>query len=435
MMYDILCNIPTIDMHTHVDADHLTARGLDDILLYHMVNSEFYTAGCVDGSRLDENPSEEERIRRLEQAIPLIPAIQNTSGYWGVRVILRDLYGWEEPVTLENWRMLDEIIHHKSKDPLWARQILKKANIVKSNTELWRRKSGSADDIFNYSMEWAFFTRPQWMQFDTALMELENAWSQDEPGPPLPVTVGKNKPVPKRQIHTLADVHEAVDYYVSKIPCDKVLSTAQHFSSDIHYHTVTEAEMVQALEKRHCATQAEQEVYSNYIIERFFCCLEQKESHLVYQFSSGAEPLPFETGSRMTARSLFEIGALISRHPKIQFLGMHAHQATSQTFHTLVRELPNLSVSGFWWHNFFPSQIYRALDERLDMVPANKQIGFFSDAYCLDWSYAKLMFVRMQLGKALDERIASGQYTQKMAENIAKKLMYDTPNSILHMHL
>ena len=33
--------------------------------------------------------------------------------------------------------------------------------------------------------------------------------------------------------------------------------------------------------------------------------------------------------------------------------------------------------------------IRQVMEERLDMLPANKQIGFFSDAYCVEWSYAK----------------------------------------------
>ena len=36
--------ISAIDAHTHLDASHLSARGLHDIMLYHMVVSELYTA-------------------------------------------------------------------------------------------------------------------------------------------------------------------------------------------------------------------------------------------------------------------------------------------------------------------------------------------------------------------------------------------------------
>lgn len=44
-----LKSFPWIDVHTHIDAAHLSARGLDDILLYHMAISDLYAAGCPSG--------------------------------------------------------------------------------------------------------------------------------------------------------------------------------------------------------------------------------------------------------------------------------------------------------------------------------------------------------------------------------------------------
>jgi hypothetical protein len=102
---EALREIPLLDAHTHLDAAHLSARGLDDILLYHMVISDLYSAGCPNGARLDEMPSLEESHSRLEQAIPYLPRIQNTSCSWMVRIILKDLYGWTEPVTADNWQL------------------------------------------------------------------------------------------------------------------------------------------------------------------------------------------------------------------------------------------------------------------------------------------------------------------------------------------
>ena len=46
-----------LDVHTHIDAGHLTARGLCDLLLYHMVISDLYAAGCPSGARLPGSPS------------------------------------------------------------------------------------------------------------------------------------------------------------------------------------------------------------------------------------------------------------------------------------------------------------------------------------------------------------------------------------------
>ena len=45
-----------LNAHTHLTGGRLTARGLHDILLYHMVVSDLYAAGCPSGARLTEYP-------------------------------------------------------------------------------------------------------------------------------------------------------------------------------------------------------------------------------------------------------------------------------------------------------------------------------------------------------------------------------------------
>jgi hypothetical protein len=50
--------IKAIDAHTHINASCMSARGLHDIMLYHMVISELYSAGCPSGQRLSDNPDD-----------------------------------------------------------------------------------------------------------------------------------------------------------------------------------------------------------------------------------------------------------------------------------------------------------------------------------------------------------------------------------------
>nr|MBA3270465.1 hypothetical protein [Acidobacteriota bacterium] len=41
-----LSELPVLDVHTHLCGPKLGARGLHDVLLYHMVVSDLYSAGC-----------------------------------------------------------------------------------------------------------------------------------------------------------------------------------------------------------------------------------------------------------------------------------------------------------------------------------------------------------------------------------------------------
>ena len=426
-----LAQIPLLDAHTHIDADYLSARGLHDILLYHMVISDLVSAGCPSRSRLSEEPDDNEINTRLSEAIPYVRYIQNTSCFWGVRIILKDLYDWTDPITEDNWESIDEIIRNKSSETSWSREILKKAKIQRICTELWRRKYGSADDILQYSLEWAFFTRNQWGINDIPLYELERAWNQSGPGAPLPVTMGSGRPKLDRIIHTVDDVYTAIKHYCDNIPYDEVLSTAQHISTDISFHDVSDDDMAKALINRDHATPSNRNVYASFILEKFLTELEKHGDDIVYQFSFGAEPLPFETGSKLRPETIFELAGIIEKHPNLRFQVFLSSEYANQAMCTLARELPNLSVCGYWWHNFFPGTIRKVISERLDMLASNKQIGFFSDAYCVDWAYAKSMMVRKQWTEVLAQKVKQGQYTIDEALEIAHQILYESPQMLL----
>ena len=70
------------------------------------------------------------------------------------------------------------------------------------------------------------------------------------------------------------------------------------------------------------------------------------------------------------------------------------------------------------------------MTERLDMVPVNKQVGFFSDAYVVEWSYAKSIIVRKQMARVLAEKVRQGQYTLDEAVKVAREILYETPQTL-----
>ena len=429
-----LLSFPWMDPHTHLDAAHLTARGLDDILLYHMAVSDLYAAGCPTGARVPEERTEEQARKRIAQAIPYLENTRNTFISWGVRIILEDLYGWTDPVNVLTWARLHLRIVERAHDKAWAREIVKKANIARMGTELWRGRDGAADDLFQYALEWGFFSRCQWGVYDTPLFELERVWNQLEPGQAMAVTGDPSAEAKlEKTIATVDDVHKAVAHYCGLIPVDRVLATATHISTDIAYGNPTETDMAAALANRANATALEQNVYASYITRRLLDEMGQRKINLVFQFSLGAEPLPHETASRMNQETLRHVGELVATCPNQRFMCFLGNRHANQTLCTLARELPNLSLAGYWWHNFFPGPVKQIMEERLDMLPMNKQIGFLSDAYCLEWTYAKAVRVRKLLAEVFAGKCALGQYTIDDCAAIGKGILYDSSVHLLGM--
>jgi glucuronate isomerase len=433
-MESALAGLPMLDIHTHLVGGKLGARGLHDVLLYHMVVSDLHAAGCPSGARLAQYPawpSREEAHGRIREAIPFLPQITNTSSFWGVQLILRDLYGWQEPITPGNWQRLDDTIRERADDRSWHHAILDRLNIRRTGTEIARRENGLDDNRLQYALEWGFFTRCQWGEYDTALYELERCWGKT-PASPSPIGAG-SRPGTERTIHSLEDVHAAIDHYVNAIPYADIVATATHLSTDIDFRMVSEGEMESALGRRARAGAAERDVYASYVHEHFLTALEPRAAQIVFQFSLGAEPLPFETGSRLNQRTIAQLAEMLGRHPTIRFQCFLASRHANQSLCTLARELPNLSLAGYWWHNFFPDAMRQVIAERLDMLPVNKQVGFLSDAYCVEWTYAKAIIVRKQLARVLAENMDQGRYTFEDALAIARAILFESPQSLLGM--
>jgi hypothetical protein len=68
--------------------------------------------------------------------------------------------------------------------------------------------------------------------------------------------------------------------------------------------------------------------------------------------------------------------------------------------------------------------------DRLDMVAANRQVAFFSDAYTLEWTYAKAAIIRRQLAEVLAQKVSQGQYDVDDALAIARQILYESPQGL-----
>jgi glucuronate isomerase len=430
-----LAEVPLLDAHTHLVGGRLSAGGLHDILLYHMSISDLFAAGYSSGARLMQYPgwpSKEEAHARIEEALPYIARARNTSTHWGIRMILRDLYGWTEEIRADNWRKLDGEIRERADDRAWHREILRQAGIQRICTEIARREDGNDDDILHYALEWAFFTRCQWGEFDTALYELERCWGRT-PESPSPIGSGQ-RPATDRTIRTLDDCRAAVQWYVDHIPTEQIISMATHISTDVDLRVVADQEMASALNRRPQAGPTERDIYASWVNEVFLSAFENRcADRVVFQFSFGAEPLPHETASRLSQRTIAQLAEMIGRHPRVRFQCFLSSMHANQSLCTLCRELPNLAMVGYWWHNFFPAFIARAMEERLDMLPLNRQVGFFSDAYVVEWAYAKAMIVRTMLADVLARKVVAGQYDIDGAVSIAREILFETAQSLLGM--
>jgi len=94
----------------------------------------------------------------------------------------------------------------------------------------------------------------------------------------------------------------------------------------------------------------------------------------------------------------------------------------------------NVFPSGHWWYLNSPVDIARELRRRLDVVPAPKLIGYYSDAYCVEFILPKFGMYKYELAVALAERMERSRThpnTEPMSEDdaleLGQALLIDNP--------
>ena len=125
---------------------------------------------------------------------------------------------------------------------------------------------------------------------------------------------------------------------------------------------------------------------------------------------------------------------MIGRHPRLRFQCFLASRHANQSLCTLARELPNLSLAGYWWHNFFPDAIAQVIRERLDMLPA-EQAGRLLLRRLLRRVGLRQGRPGAQAAGAGARRAWSSGASTRLAEAlaIARAILFESPQSLLGM--
>ena len=151
----------------------------------------------------------------------------------------------------------------------------------------------------------------------------------------------------------------------------------------------------------------------------------------VIQLLTGAYVIPpHRSVTRWNKDFIEALGKLAYDFEDFHFNASTASDIYTHDLGVLAKHIPNISLSGYWWHMLYPFYIKKSLETRLDMVPINKIVGYFSDTYHSEWCYPKLKMVKGILLEILSERLKKGWYDVQLAVDIVNKLFYENPKRI-----
>ncbi len=107
--------------------------------------------------------------------------------------------------------------------------------------------------------------------------------------------------------------------------------------------------------------------------------------------------------------SLIQYAALFNAFPKVTFPISVLASVTNQELVSYAWIFPNVVTNGHWWYSNTPSFITRDLTARLEAIPRNKQIGYYSDMYKLEFALPKFNMFKRCLASVLAEHYVVAQ--------------------------
>ena len=415
-----LADVKVVDPHCHLRPHKPAADTLADIVLYHHVWIELVSSGMdqfeVTRAGLPHEMIEPDMppLERVRRALRYLPNIQNTVSGLFLRWILQDLYGLPE-LTEANLETALSDAQRRADDPAWQEEVLRDRCRIESSITM------EAGTPYGPAM----LKGREWL--------------------PTNIVDGKRSPQQvlaamettfRREIRHGADYREFMAAVVRSLPLTEYRCVTLWTPPSLNHTQAGEDSVNRIIHDVKAGRPLGPDAAGGFACFAVRCLLDElrKTEMRVVQWMAGAEVLlPHRSILQWDGAWSGALGRIAGDYEDFAFNVTTAADAHTQDLAILAKHFPNISVAGYWWHTFYPHYIRKSLETRLDAVPLNKIVGFFSDAYHCEWCYPKLKLVKQILEDILVERVDRGWYSLELARSLVAKLLYSNPRDIYRL--
>ncbi|MGL6076853.1 MAG: glucuronate isomerase [Fimbriiglobus sp.] len=421
--------IPLIDPHSHIEPLSPVSKSLDDILGYHYYTELAHSAGMGQGV-LSQDVSPRDRVREI---IKNMSRFDNTAqAAWFVEIAQKFLGHTKDTVTADDAEALFDKSVAVFSQPDWETQVFQKTNLEKIFL------TNEFDDPLT-----GFDTTKYvpCLRTDTLVFHLDKPETRDRIAKATGITVVDastlRKAIWKLFAHFKAKGAKACaislppDFsplQVTEGDLDRALPAV--LKPDLLNRGVFEA---MQLAKNVIGGTPEASPKTTVSMGVFQMLAEHcREFGLPFDLMIGVNRKVYEKGVYQgqdlfdRRGSLIQYKELFNRFPEVTFPISVLTSGQNQELVAYSWIFPNVTTNGHWWYSNIPSYIERDLRERLQAVPKTKQIGYYSDAYKLEFVLPKFGMYRRILAKVLaDEFVRSGRLTETGAVALGQRLLRD----------
>lgn len=403
-----LSKIPLIDPHSHIDPLRPVSRSLDDILGYHYYTELAHSAG-MSQALLARDADPRERVREI---VRFMDRYDNTAQYGWFVDIARTFLGFDEKqskITAADADRLFDAAEKTFAQSDWEQQVFAKSRLEKIFL------TNEFDDPLK---DFDTTKYVPCLRTDTLVFQLD-------------------RPETRRRLEAATGVRVR-DAATLRMALAKVFlhftrngARACAISLPPNFHPAP-------FDDEHFYEQMQFHDFHDLAPGVFWMVAEFcREFRLPFDLMIGVNRRVYEGGVYQgqdlfdQRTSLLQYKELFNDFPDVTFPISVLTSGQNQELMAYSWIFPNVLPNGHWWYSNTPPFIRKDLTERLTAVPKTKLIGYYSDAYKLEFVKPKYgMYRRILAGVLADEFVRPGVLSETDAVALGTRLLRDNVKDV-----
>lgn len=410
-IYQAISAIRMIDPHTHINPHAPASTTLADILGYHYYTELVHSAGMPRLEIEEPNIGPQELVRRLVFGLE---NISNTANYGWLIDLCQTFFGFEDDqITSNNWEALYDAAETKMSSPNWSQQILDQSNV-----EAVFLTNDFDDELEGFDTN----TYIPCLRTDDLVFHLA-------------------KPEVRRRLESCSGVslngslsslrdalRQRFEHFVAHGARACAISLPPTFAPTHISDAEAAAALDQVLKNGLNSNASSVETLSQFVFWTLaqLCSQFRLPFDLMIGVNRGVYPAGVFQGQDLydSRVSLIQYRELFNAFPGVKFPVSVLASVTNQELVSYSWIFPNVITNGHWWYSNTPSFIQRDLTARLEAVPRSKQIGYYSDAYKLEFVLPKFdMYRRILSGVLAEQFVGENGWSEERAIELGHQVL------------
>jgi glucuronate isomerase len=416
-IFEQLNQLVLIDPHTHINPHSPASQTLADILGYHYYTELVHSAGMPQ--ELIENPQLTPR-QRVEQLVKGIGHIDNTVQFSWLLEAAKELFDLEiDRLDTNNWDKLYDAAAAKMSSPGWEDEVLKRSGL-----EAVFLTNDFDDPLQGFdTRRYIPCLRTDELVFHLCRPQVQQRL-QGCSGISLTHLTDLRSAIEQRFQHFTANGAKAC-----------AISLPPTFSPMQISDGLAEKSLSTLLTIGEDTPQEDRDCMAYWV---FWELAENcRKFKLPFDLMIGVNRRVYPTGvfqgqdlydSRV---SLIQYRELLNAFTDVIFPISVLASVTNQELVSYAWIFPNVICHGHWWYSNTPSFITRDLCARMEAVPRNKVIGYYSDMYKLEFALPKFaMFKRCLADVLANQFVIERGWSETRAIELGKQLLRGNVESV-----